>query len=197
MSEANSIESTLRFAADELDRAEKRFALVGGLAVSVRAEVRFTRDVDLAVTVEDDREAEALVLSLGARGCRPIASVEHDTRKRLATVRLLSPRGGVKLGLLFASSGLEHEIVEGASALDLGAAGVVRVAEPEELLATKVLSMSERRLQDRIDAQRLIACNPTLDMNRVRENLRTIIERGYDRDEDLEAKLASLIGTTS
>jgi hypothetical protein len=39
----------------------KRFALVGGLAVSVRAEVRFTRDVDLAVAVSSDAEAESLV----------------------------------------------------------------------------------------------------------------------------------------
>jgi hypothetical protein len=34
----------------ELVRLGRRFALVGGLAVSVRAEVRFTRDVDIVVS---------------------------------------------------------------------------------------------------------------------------------------------------
>ena len=192
MTEASSIESTLAAAASELRSAGKQFALVGGLAVSVRAEVRFTRDVDVAVAVDDDREAEALVLRLGSRGYRAIATVEHEIRHRLSTVRLLSPHG-VKLDLLFASSGLETEVVAHASPVLLPGVGELPVGEAEELLAMKVLSMTERRLQDRIDAQRLIACNPALDLNRVRENLRLIRDRGFDRGEDLEAKLASLL----
>ena len=42
------------------DLATQRLALVGGLAVSARAEPRFTRDVDLAVAVVSDDEAERL-----------------------------------------------------------------------------------------------------------------------------------------
>jgi hypothetical protein len=191
MSEERKLERALLLASEELARQGKAFALVGGLAVSARAEVRFTRDVDFAVAAADDREAEALVLNLGGRGYRPIASVEHEERKRLATVRLLSPEG-VKVDLLFASSGLEHEIVQCASTLELFGSPGVRVAAAEELLSTKVLSMTDRRLQDRIDAQQLVAHNPDLDMARVRNNLRLIKERGFDRGEDLEAKLASL-----
>lgn len=63
------------------------FALVGGLAVSIRAEVRFTRDVDLAVVVDDDADAEALVRELSTAGYRPLAMVEHEIMKRLSTVR--------------------------------------------------------------------------------------------------------------
>ena len=59
----------------ELERANRRFALVGGLAVSVRAEVRFTRDVDLAVCVNDDADAKGLVYQLRAAGYSPLASV--------------------------------------------------------------------------------------------------------------------------
>jgi hypothetical protein len=194
MSEEKKLEGALLLVSDDLRRQGKRFALVGGLAVSVRAEIRFTRDVDLAVAVADDREAEALVLNLGSRRYRPIVSIEHDERKRLATVRLLSPEG-VKVDLLFASSGLEHEIVTRASMLDVFGSRAVPVAEAEELLSTKVLSMTERRLQDRIDAQRLITYNPNLDMDRVRDSLRLIKERGFDRGEDLEAKLATLIAS--
>ena len=35
--------------------------LVGGLAVSVRCDPRFTRDVDLAIALQNDTQAEALV----------------------------------------------------------------------------------------------------------------------------------------
>jgi hypothetical protein len=61
----------------------------------------------------------------------------------------------------------------------------------------KVLSMTDRRLQDRLDGLQLIACNPNLDLARVRENLRLIRERGYDRGEDLDSKLASLLSAGS
>lgn len=47
-----SPETTLATIARELRDRKIRFALVGGLAVSLRAEVRFTRDVDLAIVVK-------------------------------------------------------------------------------------------------------------------------------------------------
>ena len=56
MAEAPAIERALAAAVEALKAANRNFALVGGLAVSVRAEVRFTRDVDLAVRVADDAE---------------------------------------------------------------------------------------------------------------------------------------------
>lgn len=194
VAEPGSIEVALAAAVQSLRSAKRAFALVGGLAVSVRAEVRFTRDVDLAVQVMDDADAEKLIFALKAEGYQPIATVEHQEQRRLSTIRLLSPHG-VKVNLLFASSGIELEIVQRASAVALPRAGEVPIAEAEELLAMKVLSMNEHRLQDRIDAQQLIACNPKLDFARVCDNLRRIRERGYARGEDLERKFAELRGT--
>jgi hypothetical protein len=176
----------------ELAALGRRFALVGGLAVSVRAEVRFTRDVDLAVQVEDDADAETLIYQLRSVGYTPVASVEHDTRDRLATVRLMSPQS-VKVDLLFASSGIEQEIVEWATPVDLGVPGVVPVARAEELLAMKVLSMTDMRLQDRMDAQRLLEFVPDIDLNIVRAHLSRITERGFARQQDLEAKFDALV----
>ena len=45
-----------------------KFAIVGGLAVSARAEPPMTRDADLAIAVETDAEAEGIVLSMRLRG---------------------------------------------------------------------------------------------------------------------------------
>jgi hypothetical protein len=176
----------------ELRARRRRFALVGGLAVSVRAEVRFTRDVDLVVHVADDADAEALVYELRLLGYSAVASVEHDTRHRLATVRLMSPQG-VKVDLLFASSGIEQEIVDRATEVDIGEPGAVPVANAEELLAMKILSMSDTRLQDRIDAQRLLLLVSSLDLKVVRDHLANITQRGFARDQDLEAKLESVL----
>jgi predicted nucleotidyltransferase len=192
MADPFAMEQTLAAVVLDLTDSGQRFALVGGLAVSVRAEIRFTRDVDLALHVATDAEAESLVFQLRERQYRAVAVVEHETQKRLATARLLSA-SGVKVDLLFASSGIEPEIVERASRVRLAATTELAVARPEELLAMKVLSMTDQRLQDRLDAQRLLACNPKLDLVATRANLELIQRRGYHRGQNLQEKLAGLL----
>jgi hypothetical protein len=184
--------AALQQIAAELTHLGKGFAVVGGLGVSLRAEVRFTRDVDLALRVRDDREVELMVLELRAKHYDVVALVEHDEARRIATVRLRDP-SGITVDLLTASSGLESEIVERATPVVIEDIGVVPVAQAEELLAMKVLSMDGRRLQDRIDAVRLLEVNPNLDRSRVRENLRLIETRGFSRRQDLAAKLDDVL----
>ena len=188
---APSPEDALAEAAEQLRRLGVPFALVGGLAVSLRAEVRFTRDVDIAVRVENDAMLESLVRDLASVGYRAVTVVEHVERKRLATVRLAS-RLGIVVDLIAASCGIEAEVVARATPVQLDS-GALPVARAEELLSMKVLSMTEHRLQDRIDALNLLLVNEGLDLNAVRENLRAIHDRGYARDQDLEAKLETLI----
>ena len=62
-----SPEETLAEIAANLRRLGRRFALVGGLAVGIRGQVRFTRDVDLVVEVRDP-ETGATTLDVGERG---------------------------------------------------------------------------------------------------------------------------------
>lgn len=171
---------------------ERVIAVVGGLAVSARTEPRFTRHVDIAVAVTDDTDAELLVRDLASAGYRPIATVEHEARKRLSTVRLLSPEG-VTVDLLFASSGIEAEIAARATPVELPSAGLVPVAIAEDLLAMKILSMRDTRLQDRIDAQRLVEFVADLDLVKVREMLALVTERGFHREQNLESKLVSVL----
>jgi predicted nucleotidyltransferase len=176
----------------ELSERGRRFALVGGLAVSVRAEVRFTRDVDVAVLVSDDADAEQLIYELRQRGYQALATVEHETQHRLSTVRLLGS-DGVKVDLIFATSGIEPEIIDGATSVEVAAAGSIPVAAAEELVAMKVLSMTDVRLQDRLDAQRILQLVPELDLARVRADLVRIGERGFDRGQDLNSKFDALL----
>ena len=114
----NRIEKALAEVSSRLSRAEVRFALVGGLAVSARSEPRFTRDVDVAVAVPGDPAAEQLVRSLVKAGFSVLAVVEQEATGRMATVRLLPPgetEEGVVVELLFASSGVEQTIPSGTA----------------------------------------------------------------------------------
>jgi hypothetical protein len=87
------IQDALAHAVRELRRRKVRFALVGGLAVTVRGIARFTRDVDFAVLVAHDRELETLVFDLRGAGYRVSETIEQDARERMGTARLFSPSG--------------------------------------------------------------------------------------------------------
>jgi hypothetical protein len=194
----SALEDALRFAAGELAARGARFALVGGLAVSVRTEPRFTRDVDLAVAVGTDREAEALVHALIERGWRVLAQVEQETRGRLATARLVPPATrvteGVVVDLLFASSGIEREVVEAAQPLEVFEDLVLPVATVSHLLALKVLARSPLRPQDTADAIALVAVATPREVEASRAALERIRELGFDREKDLAAELEALLG---
>ncbi len=78
----SSAETALRRIVTDLRVLDRRFALIGGLAVSVRTEPRLTRDADLAVPVDGDADAEALVRALQGRGWRVLAAIEQEATRR-------------------------------------------------------------------------------------------------------------------
>ncbi len=171
-------------------------AVVGGLAVSVRTEPRFTRDVDLAVATRGDAEAEQLVLQLQRVGYRALVVLEHE-RGVLATVRLLPPGGstdGVLVDLLFNSSGIEREIVAGAEALEVLPGVILPVAQVGHLLALKLLSVDDRRPNDAADIAALHAVATPTELARCREAIVLIEGRGFARGRDLGASLSRLGG---
>ena len=175
-----------------LNRLGVRFALVGGIAISIRGEVRLTRDIDLAVAVSSDAEVESLARELHGAGYTVAAIVEHEERDRLATARLQSAPG-IRIDLLAASSGIEQEIVAAAEPVPIEGVGTIPVAVAEDLLAMKILAATARRPQDRIDARALLLASPDLDLALVRDRLRLITTRGFHRDQDLEAKLREVV----
>lgn len=165
------------------------FALVGGVAVSVRAEPRLTRDLDVAVAVSDDAEAEGLVRSLVAGGYEVSSVLDQDKTGRFAAARLVLPhetRGGVVADLLFASSGIEPEIVAAAESLAVFPGLVLPVATVSHLVALKLLARDDRdRPQDADDLRALREVARPEDLRRAREAARLIVDRGFGPGRDL------------
>lgn len=193
-----TLETALRLICADLADAHLSFALVGGLAVSARTEPRFTRDADIAVAVATDAEAEDLIRRLRARGCRVEALVEQAAVGRLATVRLTrssEPTSPV-VDLLFASSGIELEIVTEADQIELLPQLPVGVATTAHLIALKVLARDDiTRPQDIGDLRALLRAASAVDITRAREALTLIAQRGYHRGRDLHARLDDVMNT--
>lgn len=168
-----------------------RWAVVGGLALAVRAEPRQTRDIDIAIAVESDREAEDLIRDLRPHGYRDNpdgALIEQTDTARLATIRLIGP-SEVVIDLLFASSGIEREIVEMAERLEILPGVTASVIQRGHLLALKVLA---GRLQDQADAVKLLAVASDRDLALATEALELIERRGFGRGRQLAGDLMVL-----
>lgn len=194
-----TLESRLRSVVAALDAAGLGCALVGGLAVSIRTEPRFTRDADLAVAVASDLEAEALIRHLRRAGHEVQALVEQDAVGRLATVRLgdAADAGASAVDLLFASSGIEHELVRDAESLEVLPGLTMRVAGTGYLIALKVLSRNDiERPQDIIDLRALLTVALSADIDCARQALDDITSRGFQRGRDLRADLDELLGSS-
>jgi hypothetical protein len=194
MSEPRLVEAFIRLEAD-LRAIRARWAVVGGLAVSARAEPRTTQDVDVMVVVSDDQEAEHTVVLLRNRGYIIHTPIEHAERGRLLAVRMLwrGDEAGVFLDIMFASSGIEREVVAEADLYEVLPGLFAPVAKAGHLLALKVLALRPDRPQDRpqdlIDIRELLAVADDNELRRARQALELISRRGFDRGKDLEAEL--------
>jgi hypothetical protein len=185
-----SVESALRRAAADLNAVGVRWALVGGLAVSARAIPRFTKDVDFAIAVGNDAEAENVVYRLRARDYRPVEVLEQDYVERLSGIRMARKGSDVVVDLLFASSGIENEVVASADRLEVLPRLTVPVATAAHLIALKVLA---GRSQDLTDLGYLIPGASPADLDSAREAVKLIQTRGFNRGRDVVADLEQLI----
>jgi hypothetical protein len=170
-----------------------KWALIGGLAVSVRSQPRTTWDVDVAVAVANDRDAMQLILALRARGYRdrPSGALhEQAAVGRIAGMRLLAPEQddqGLAVDLLFAFSGVETEAALSAEPIEVFRGVVVPVARIGYLVAMKVLAGRPRDLED---VSALLGSAGMADLQLAQDALELIERRGYG--SDLLTKLARI-----
>lgn len=190
------LQETLMLVRDDLDAVGRPWALVGGLAVSVHTEPRFTRDIDVAVLVASDPEADEVVHALFRKGYQPYASMDQTETGRLATERLWSPKAptSVSVDLRFASSGLEAEITASAQRLEVLPGLILPVARVEHLVVLKLLSTGPERPRDIADLEQLRRVLGANDVVGARAACRLVVERGTHRGRDLPQMLEDLLG---
>lgn len=185
----------LAAAAHDLDDLGVAWALVGGLAVSTWCDPRLTRDIDVAVSVSSDEDAERVVRGLQGRGYETIEIIEQEATPRLATARLVrNALPAILIDVLFASSGIEEEIVRAALTIEVFPGLSVPVASRAHLLALKLLARDDRqRPQDHDDLVALLRDATGDDLLETRRATALITARGFNRQRDLPRALDELL----
>lgn len=180
----------------DLDALECPWALVGGLALGVRARPRATLDADVAVGFRGDADVDALAQALRERGYLLLEASTHPTQGHVTTLRAVSPvreSGRLAVDLLFASTGIEAEIVAAAERIEVAPGLMIPVATRAHLIAMKVLSKTEERLQDLADLQQLLLRASRADLEEARRALRLIEDRKHDRGKALVAEFEDAV----
>lgn len=168
-------------------------AVVGGIAVSVRTEPRFTRDLDLAVAVADDDEAARYVFHIRQHGYQIVSALEQTARHRLSTVRLRRESRGPIVDLLFAVCGIEAEIARAAEPVEIVSGLIAEVAQVGHLIAMKLVSRDpKRRPRDQQDLVDLAAIADEREWQRAAAAVELVVQRGFSRGRDLRASLSEL-----
>jgi len=163
-----------------------QWALVGGLAVSTHANPRFTNDIDISVSVQSDHEVEQVVFQLQQKQWKAEQILEDEGKNYISTVRFVHfEHPDIFVDLLFASSGIETEIVEGSICLEVFPDIHVHVAQLGHLLALKILSEQEGRAQDTVDIHSLLNEADETDIQLAKEACALITNRGFNRKKAL------------
>lgn len=190
----------LRTVAKDLNKIGAKWALVGGLAVSVRSEPRTTKDIDLlVVSAPNDPTggAESIVQRLEKLGYRNPQILMHMEPTHRLGIRVEVPEVSndpIPIDILEQTCGIESEIVAAAEPIEIFPGIIVPVATLAHLLAMKVLSNNESdRLRDQVDIQQLLSNSTEPDLDETRAALDSIQQRGFSRGKELQKEFAKLL----
>lgn len=174
----------------ELDDHQIPYAIIGGVAVSVRAVPRYTKDVDAVLWVGEDGWEEILE-SITRRGLKPKA-VDPIRFARQNRLLLLTDQDGTEIDLSFGALPFEEEMIRNAEPIEIGDGCTASVATAEALVIMKAIAW---RPKDQQDIRDIVEVNPELDWASVIEQfaeyaeLLDAPERKYELQEIIRLAL--------
>lgn len=158
--------------ARQLEQRKIPYCVIGGQAVLVHGEPRFTRDIDLTLGTSTDRLPELLALAK-AEGWRVLVGNAEAFVAQHLVLPCEDATSGVRVDFIFGLTPFERQAVERAQAIEV-AGSAVCFATAEDLLIHKLVAGRPRDLED---AAGVMLKNPNLD----RAYVRSWLEQ-FDRD---------------
>jgi hypothetical protein len=179
------LQTTLSDLADFLNREGITYALVGGIAASLRGQPRATADVDMVIGVDIPR-ALALAIRLEGTNFRPLFDNVSEIVERSFILPLRHRSTNIRVDLALALSGFEQGAIDRADSLNVSGS-IVSVITAEDLVIMKVLA---GRPQDEQDLRGIVTAQiDCLDWDYC---LRTARELGEALGQDLVGPIRAL-----
>ncbi len=140
--------------------------VIGGVAISMQAQPRYTRDLD-ALVVADQSRWPAFVASAAKFGFSGRIPHILDFARTSRMLLVQHDASGIPLDISLGALDFEVEVIRRAVFFKLGRLQVP-VAGPEDLIIMKAVA---GRPQDLADIDNILAAHPRLDVARIRQML--------------------------
>ena len=162
--------------------------LIGGIAVSLIALERNTKDVD-ALVLLDTRRVDQLLESLNQHGFIERFKGMADFGREARFITMTHIVSGVVVDLALGCMPFEEELVQRSSEYRSGTS-VLRLPTPEDLIVLKAIA---NRPQDQLDIRTIAEVYPHIDRSRIRHWVRQYAEllEAPDLWKEIEALLES------
>jgi hypothetical protein len=138
-------------------------ALIGGVAVSLTVQPRYTNDVDAVIWV-DRAQWESLVGAGAAHGFHPRISNLIEFAERSRVLLLTHTPTAINVDISFGALPFEKETIDRAQSFPLRGT-LLRVSTPEDLVIMKAVA---HRPKDALDIGSIVSVAPNLDRQRIR-----------------------------
>jgi hypothetical protein len=140
------LEKTLADVVAFFGRQHVQYALIGGLAASLRGQPRVTADVDLVI-LGDVPRALQLIDALEESPFAPLFPAVRDVVERAFILPLRHRTTGIKVDVAIGLTGFEHSTIERAKSEAIAGSDVF-VATAEDLVIMKILAGRPQDDQD-------------------------------------------------
>lgn len=169
-------EALLARIARALDSRRIPYMVIGGQAVLLYGEPRFTRDVDVALHA-GPQDLPTLLQCANESGLRVLVESPADFVQRTLVLPCAEPSSGIRVDLILSLSPYERQAIQRAATVPV-AGTPVRYASAEDMIILKTVAGRPRDLED---VRSILLKNPKVDAAYVRRWLHEI-QAGQDED---------------
>lgn len=137
---------------------------IGGVAVSLIAQPRYTDDID-AMVVFDTAQADELLETLGRHGFSPRFAGMGDLARRARMVTMSHDRTGSVVDIALGCMPFETELQQRSVRYELAGIGI-QIPTPEDLVIMKAIAGRPKDLED---IRSIARAYPTMNRNHLRD----------------------------
>ncbi len=132
--------------AKKLSRSNIPYMVIGGQAVLLYGEPRFTRDIDITLGRNIDA-FDTIIKIARALNLTPLVRKEYEFVKKTLVLPLIEKKSGIRIDFIFSFSPYEKEAILRARKVKLGKT-VINFASLEDVIIHKIISGRPRDIED-------------------------------------------------
>lgn len=144
--------------ATQLDRRSMAYMIIGGQALLVYGEPRFTRDIDVTLGVDSQKLDELLEIAKKS-GWKILVENPQEFVNRTMVLPCLDEASGIRIDFIFSRSPYEAQAMKRVNKMSVGKVQVC-YASPEDLIIHKMIAARPRDLED---VRNILLKGPDLD----------------------------------